>query len=476
MLFGSAGTIRNARLEGTVLHVACRRSAGGWNGSQLNLNHYLGNKNGVFDWEGENFNSTAKDLRFEGSTLSAHLETLENTWLEASVDLEFHLTNEDGHLMIAEVHRSGPSGFAESCRNAIMHGGVLHAECFTVTGEVRNSSINLDECLGNSDGVFRWGWENFSASAQDVRLDGTFLHARLATVSGEWRSACTDLQAQIRNIEGKLRRLGLDETRILRDYDELRAQDDRRQALTKSLGTRQPYQYDPLRKETNIRLLKLEPPGQDFDVITCSLVEVEMGSAERFAALSYTWGSPFPPTIDSVEHGYTQITTILCNGNQLQIKQNLYDALYRLRDRRRAEKSQAHPNVIDLIAGVQSGSLFRVEDMLRLGADVKALDSSGRTALHLAAMMGHLDMAKALVMAGSDIHALCKLNKRPLDYAKEGSGPNFNSVANFLDEERESGYVRHRANSSLHLEVTEFEYFWIDAVSPRWFRFQKQQH
>jgi ankyrin repeat protein len=125
---------------------------------------------------------------------------------------------------------------------------------------------------------------------------------------------------------------------------------------------------------------------------------------------------------------------------------------------------------------VQSGSLFRVEDLLRLGADVKARDSSGRTALHLAAMMGHLDMAKALVMAGSDIHALCRLNKRPLEYAKEGAGPYFNSVANFLEEEHESGYVRHRANTSLHLEVTEFEYFWIDAVSSRWFRFQTQQH
>jgi hypothetical protein len=178
---------------------------------------------------------------------------------------------------------------------------------------------------------------------------------------------------------------------------------------------REPYQYDPLRKEKNIRLLKLEPLGQDLDLIACSLVEVELGSAERLAALSYTWGSPFPPTIDSVEHGYTQITTILCNGNRMQIKQNLYDALHRPRDRTRAEKSQAHSNGIDLIADVQSGSFSKVEDMLRIGADIKARDSSGRTALHFAAKMGHLDIAKALVMAGSDIHALCRLKKRPLD-------------------------------------------------------------
>jgi hypothetical protein len=254
--------------------------------------------------------------------------------------------------------------------------------------------------------------------------------------------------------------LGLEDTRILRDHDEVRAQDDHRQSLTKSLGTREPYQYDQLRKETNLRLLKLEPPDQDLDVIACSLVEVEMDSAERFAALSYTWGSPFPPTVDFVEHGYAKNTTILCNGDRLQIKQNLYDALYRLRDRTRAERLQAHSNGIDLFEVVQSKSLFRVEDMLRLGADVKARDGAGRTALHVAAKIGHLDMVKALVVAGSDIHALCRLNKRPLDYAK-------GEIADFLEEEHKSGHLRHRVNSSLRLEVTELDYFWIDAMSSR---------
>jgi hypothetical protein len=149
------------------------------------LNHWLGNDDGVFDWQGEHFNATAKDLRLEDTTLSARLQTRDNTWLEASVDLSYHLINEDGHLMIAEVHRSGPSGFAESCRNAVMHGGILHAECLTLTGGFQNSSINLDECIGNHDGSLRWGESNFSASAQDVRLEGALLHASLATVTGE---------------------------------------------------------------------------------------------------------------------------------------------------------------------------------------------------------------------------------------------------------------------------------------------------
>jgi hypothetical protein len=267
-----------------------------------------------------------------------------------------------------------------------------------------------------------------------------------------------------------------EEARRQRDNNEVRTQDDRRQALSECLITHELYQYDPLRKEMNIRLLKLEPPGQDLDVIACSLVEAELGSAERFAALSYTWGSPFPLTIDSVEHTYKQITTILCNGNRMHIKQNLYDALRRLRDRKRPEKSQASSNGIDLIADVQSGTFSKVEDTLRLGADVKVRDSSGRTALHFAAKLGHLDMAKALVTAGSDIHALCRLNKRPLDYAKEGRGPYVESVASFLEEEHKSDHVRHRAHTSLRLEVTAFEYFWVDAVSSRWFRSQTHQN
>jgi hypothetical protein len=492
MWFVSA--IRNVRLEGTVLIAECQTSTGDWQQSLLNLDHYLGNQDGFFDWQGKNFSWTAKDLQLKDTMLSACLKTMQATWLEASVDLNYRLTNKDGHLMIAEVHQSR---FDDTYRNAVINGGVLHAECFTLIGEVRKSSINLDQCIGNHNGNFHWGGCNFSATAQNVRLEGSHLHARLATLTGEWHDACTDLQAHIKNIEGNLQWDGLQfeasnpqhsdsqigalkwrdiphflnkEMRIQRDHDEVRAQDERRQALRECLMTRELYQYDPLREKTNIRLLKLEPPGQNLDVIACSLVEVELDSAEKFAALSYTWGSPFPPTIDLVEHEYTQITTILCNGNRLQIKQNLYDALHRLRDRTRAAESQAHSNGIDLIVSVQSGSFLKVEDMLRLGTDVDARDNSGRTALHFAAELGHLDMAKALVMAGSDIHALCKLNKRPLDYAKEGRGCYVNSVAKFLDEEHESDYVRHRVNTSLRLEVTEFEYFWVDAVSSRCFR------
>jgi hypothetical protein len=481
-------TIRNARLEGTVLIADCQTSAGDWQQSLLDLDHYLGNDDGIFTWQGERFNSTAKYIQLKNTTLSACLRTQQATWLEASIDLNYYLTNEDGHLMIAEVHQSG---FAETCRNAVIIDGVLHAECSTLSGEFRKSSINLNGCIGNSDGEFRWGWSNFSATAQDVCLEGTHLHARLATIKGEWHNACTDLQTRIRNMGGNLRRgssrleatkprhldfkIGTpmkwnsphflkEEARIQRDRDELTAQHDRRLALRECLMVREPYQYDPLRKGKNIRLMKLDPPGRTSDVIACSLVEVELGSAERFAALSYTWGSPFPPTIDSVEHGYTQDTTILCNGKRLQIKPNLYDALRRLRYRTRATRSQAHFDGIDLIAGVQSGSLFKVEDMLRLGADVQARDDCGRTALHFAAKMGHVDMAKALVAAGSDIHALCKLKKKPLDYAKEGNGRYINSVTRFL-EEHGNDHKRHRVNTSLRLDVTEFEYFWIDAVS-----------
>jgi hypothetical protein len=482
-------TIRDARLQGTVLIANCQTSTGDWQQSRLDLDHYLGNEDGVFDWQGEKFSSTAKDLRLEDTTLCARLQTRQITWLEASMDLNYYLVNEDGLLMITEVLHSG---FAETCRDAVMDGGVLHAKCFTLTSEVRKSSLNLDERLGNSDGEFCWGGKNFSATAQDVHLEGTVLHARLATLTGAWRNACTDLQFQIRIFEGDLRwkssrfeatkprhlnssnetpqcwtppHFLKDETKMQRDLDEARAQDDRRQALRECLMACEPYQYNPLRQLKNIRLLKLEPPGEEPDVIACSLVEVELGSAEGFAALSYTWGSPFPPTIDSVEHEYTQTIPILCNKTRFQIKQNLYDALRRLRNRTKAARSRTHPNGIDLIAAVQTGALSEVENMLRLGTDVNMRDSCERTALHFAAKMGHLDMVKALVMAGSDIHALCRLKKRPLDYAKGGRGRYVKFVADFLDQEHESDRVKHRVNTSLRLEVSEFEYFWIDAVS-----------
>jgi hypothetical protein len=110
--------------------------------------------------------------------------------------------------------------------------------------------------------------------------------------------------------------------------------------------------------------------------------------------------------------------------------------------------------------------LVDVERLLREGADIHARDAEGRTALHHAARMGHLDIVKALVLSGSDVDATDKWGKTPLQLALEDARninqPQWRDIERFLFQQRGAVYG---ANTVLRPEATKLEYFWIDAVS-----------
>ncbi|KAK8080228.1 hypothetical protein PG997_008046 [Apiospora hydei] len=85
----------------------------------------------------------------------------------------------------------------------------LIADCRTISGQQRLSSISLNRYLTNMDGHFRWSGEehgNFGASARNVRLveDGRFLEAELRTMDGTWRWDRIHLDERIMNIDGDL--------------------------------------------------------------------------------------------------------------------------------------------------------------------------------------------------------------------------------------------------------------------------------
>lgn len=85
----------------------------------------------------------------------------------------------------------------------------LIAECRTLNGQQKLTSISLNQLLSNMNGHFQWaGAEagNFGASARNVRLvdDGRFLEAELRAMDGNWRQDRVHLDARIMNVDGDL--------------------------------------------------------------------------------------------------------------------------------------------------------------------------------------------------------------------------------------------------------------------------------
>lgn len=83
-------------------------------------------------------------------------------------------------------------------------------------------------------------------------------------------------------------------------------------------GYRRAYEYKPLQSPTQIRILTLEPGGREAP-LCLSLTHASLDDAPSFEALSYAWGDATNRI--AVEYG----------DKEMQITQNLYDALRHLR-------------------------------------------------------------------------------------------------------------------------------------------------
>ncbi|KAJ4395057.1 hypothetical protein N0V85_006692 [Neurospora sp. IMI 360204] len=93
------------------------------------------------------------------------------------------------------------------------------------------------------------------------------------------------------------------------------------------------YPYQPLQSNKHIiRVLHIEPPtspsSQSGQVIAGSVFQVELmsdnSSSHAYSAVSYEWG--LPPKDES------KSTTILLGGHTVRVRENLYNALRRIRD------------------------------------------------------------------------------------------------------------------------------------------------
>ncbi|KAF5006432.1 hypothetical protein FDECE_7192 [Fusarium decemcellulare] len=92
--------------DGHILHAECGDGEGGTNESTLDLDYYLGNKDGYFEWDGNNFSGSAVtesiSLKIDENgqpILSAELNPIDGDPQEANVNLAERIGNDSGTLV-----------------------------------------------------------------------------------------------------------------------------------------------------------------------------------------------------------------------------------------------------------------------------------------------------------------------------------------------------------------------------------------
>jgi hypothetical protein len=106
-------------------------------------------------------------------------------------------------LSIASKLKFGPSMNAlRSCKNALV-GSNLSTKCRGEHG-VQNTSVDLNNCLGNVDGTLNRG-KNFLLSCMSCRLRRETITCECKRHDGTWNTSRIDLNSFVGNDNGVLR-------------------------------------------------------------------------------------------------------------------------------------------------------------------------------------------------------------------------------------------------------------------------------
>ncbi|KAI1480999.1 hypothetical protein K445DRAFT_322672 [Daldinia sp. EC12] len=87
-----------------ILRARLRTEDGGEVDSEIDLNQFIGNNNGRFEWGGVNFSETAQNVSFsiEGGAsvpvLRAELQNVDGEWVGADINLGERISNDNGRF------------------------------------------------------------------------------------------------------------------------------------------------------------------------------------------------------------------------------------------------------------------------------------------------------------------------------------------------------------------------------------------
>lgn len=114
------------------------------------------------------------------------------------------------NLVVDKAMATG--NFSQTCANIELNGSSLSADCRKINGSGQETTINLDDYIGNLDGTLSWGDHLFSRTCKDIYL-GQLLSNReyVINASCEKRDGYTykateiNLDNHIANIDGVLK-------------------------------------------------------------------------------------------------------------------------------------------------------------------------------------------------------------------------------------------------------------------------------
>jgi hypothetical protein len=90
--------------DGHILRARLQRGDGEWQDAEIDLDQFIGNIDGHFSWDGQNFSHTAQGAHFaiegDGSVpvLRAELFDAEGNAQSRDVNLAERISNNDGHF------------------------------------------------------------------------------------------------------------------------------------------------------------------------------------------------------------------------------------------------------------------------------------------------------------------------------------------------------------------------------------------
>lgn len=203
-------TSTNVSVSGDgILRAKCRAIDGSWRDSKLNLDEFIGNKEGAFDighGNSKGFSRSARDILYKDGILHATLRSSGGQLWPGSFSLDMYVSNMDGQLRFSPPIQS--EFIVVSCAAIHLNGSTLRAICLGDDGRYHGSEIDLNAHYTNRGGEFVSDDNHFWYTAKNVSLEiiGTEirLNAELANYDRQWVRSSIDLTPNILNRGGRL--------------------------------------------------------------------------------------------------------------------------------------------------------------------------------------------------------------------------------------------------------------------------------